>query len=192
MRPLPNAKRNATIAHTLHRRSFSRTSVVLIPVNLSCVIRERGFRFRVDPPPSSSLRFQPKIILPPGAAKDRWLHSEDSDGDHALIQVRKGASLNARASRFHGSSCTQTVYPRCLDLGSIPTRAAIRRAVQARLAHGLRPINTAELNALIPEARRMSLSKGQRPASQDNRQKDRQYIHPWSRLIFFKLLMFGL
>ena len=35
----------------------------------------------------------------------------------------------------------------------------------APLAHGLRPPCTNEMNALIAEARRMALSKGQRPAS---------------------------
>ena len=34
-----------------------------------------------------------------------------------------------------------------------------------RLAHGLRPAYTNEMNALIAEARRMALSKAQRPAS---------------------------
>ena len=43
-----------------------------------------------------------------------------------------------------------------------PFSAAIRRAAQARLAHGLRPAYTTDVNALIAEARRMapSLSRG--------------------------------
>jgi putative endonuclease len=49
-----------------------------------------------------------------------------------------------------------------LVAGSIPARAANRRAVKARLAHGLRPADTKNVNALVAEARRMapSLSRG--------------------------------
>lgn len=46
-----------------------------------------------------------------------------------------------------------------------PFVAAIRRAVRARLAHGLQPAYPDLVNTLIAEARRMALSKGQRPAS---------------------------
>ena len=47
-------------------------------------------------------------------------------------------------------------------LGSSPSRAAIRRAAHARLAHGLRPAYTNSMNPLVEEARRMapSLSRG--------------------------------
>lgn len=46
-----------------------------------------------------------------------------------------------------------------------PCRAAMRRAAQARLAHGRRPACMHEMNVLIAEARRMALSKGRSPAS---------------------------
>jgi putative endonuclease len=62
-----------------------------------------------------------------------------------------------------GSSVAEQVTVNHLVAGSIPARAAIRRAsASLQLAHGLRPAYSICMNGLVAEARRMapSLSRG--------------------------------
>ena len=73
-------------------------------------------------------------------------------------QVRPKRTIFFTARWCNGSTNDSDSF--CL--GSSPSRAAIRRAAQARLAHGLRPAYSNKMHLLIMEARRMvpSLSRG--------------------------------
>ncbi len=74
---------------------------------------------------------------------------KQSDQSLTKFDFSEVFSLSKRPIRFKSSR-----FDTC--------RAAIRRAVQARLAHGLRPAYSNDMNMLVAEARRMapSLSRG--------------------------------